>query len=59
MKPWGLPPPPKSDRLSEWQQHWLQITKDNPQLITNRARNKLANEEWIKKAKSKPPTYPF
>ena len=48
MKPRSAPPVPKSDSLSPWQEHWLKIAKDNPQLITNRARNKKANEEWLK-----------
>ena len=59
MKPWNTPPPPKSVGLSEWQKHWYRIARENPQLITNRQRNKKANEEWLKKAKAKPPTYPF
>ena len=59
MKPFGLPPAPKSVGLSEWQKHWLCVARENPQLITNRQRNKKANEEWIKKSKQKPPTYPF
>jgi hypothetical protein len=44
-------PAPKGEKiqgLTEWQKHWLKIAQDNPQLKTNRARNKLANEEWLK-----------
>lgn len=59
MKPWNVPPPPKPVGLSPWQQHWLSVAKNNPQLITNRQRNAKANQEWLKKAKAKPPIYPF
>lgn len=59
MKPWNIPPPPKLDSLSPWQEHWLKVAKENPKLITNRARNAKANEEWLKLHKSKPPAFPF
>jgi hypothetical protein len=59
MKPWNTPPVKKSDRPTPWVEHWLEIARNNPQLITNRQRNKKANEEWIKKSKQTPPTYPF
>lgn len=41
-------PLPIPQKITEWRKHWLKIVKDNPHLETNRARNKKANEEWLK-----------
>lgn len=50
MNPNPQPPPPaeKIKGYTEWQKHWLKIAQENPQLKTNRERNKMANEEWLK-----------
>jgi len=56
MLPNPSPKVEKLEGLTLWQKHWLKIAQDNPQLKTNRARNKKANEEWLK---THPPRYTY
>jgi len=47
-------PAPRKPRVltdSKWKIHWLKTAKENPQLKTNRDRQKKACEEWLKKVK--------
>jgi hypothetical protein len=52
MLPFPAPKKPPVHGDSEWKIHWLKIAKENPQLKTNRARQKKACEEWLKKEKN-------
>lgn len=53
MLPTPAPKKKPFEGQTEWKKHWLKIAKENPQLKTNKERNKIANEEWLKTHKKK------
>jgi len=41
------PPPNKFEARTEWERHYCKVAEENPELVTTKAKFKLAKQLWI------------
>lgn len=41
------PPPNKFEARTEWERHYCRVAEENPELVTTKAKFKLAKQLWI------------